>query len=76
MISQAKNELVRPEAYLDYAGHDSAAVRTQKLYAAYQAQLQQNQAVDFDDLISSILSAQGQSGFAGAITAAVSVFSC
>jgi DNA helicase-2/ATP-dependent DNA helicase PcrA len=50
-ISQAKNELARPEDYLQLAGPGPAAATTQKLYASYQAQLQINQAVDFDDLI-------------------------
>ena len=50
-ISQAKNELVKPEDYLQLAGPGPAAATTQKLYASYQAQLQMNQAVDFDDLI-------------------------
>lgn len=50
-ISQAKNELVKPEEYLELAGPGPAAAATQKLYAAYQAQLMINQAVDFDDLI-------------------------
>lgn len=50
-ISQAKNELVKPEEYMQLAGPGPASVTTQKLYTAYQAQLQLNQAVDFDDLI-------------------------
>jgi len=50
-ISQAKNELVKPEDYLQLAGPGPAAATTQKLYTSYQAQLQLNQAVDFDDLI-------------------------
>ncbi|PKL43027.1 MAG: ATP-dependent DNA helicase PcrA [Candidatus Riflebacteria bacterium HGW-Riflebacteria-1] len=50
-ISQAKNELVKPEDYLQLAGPGPAAATTQKLYTSYQAQLQINQAVDFDDLI-------------------------
>ncbi len=50
-ISQAKNELVGPEDYQNFAGPTSASAQIQKVYAAYQAQLLQNQAVDFDDLI-------------------------
>lgn len=50
-ISQAKNELVGPEEYQTFAGPTSASAQIQKVYAAYQAQLMQNQAVDFDDLI-------------------------
>ncbi len=50
-ISQAKNELVGPEEYESFAGASTSAMQIQKAYAAYQAQLQQNQAVDFDDLI-------------------------
>lgn len=50
-ISQAKNELVKPEDYMQLAGPGPASITTQKLYTAYQAQLQLNQAVDFDDLI-------------------------
>lgn len=50
-ISQAKNELVGPDDYQQLAGPGPASATVQKAYAAYQAQLQQNQAVDFDDLI-------------------------
>lgn len=50
-ISQAKNELVGPDDYQKLAGPGPASATVQKAYVAYQAQLQQNQAVDFDDLI-------------------------
>jgi len=50
-ISQAKNELVGPEDYQNFAGPTSSSAQIQKIYAAYQGQLMQNQAVDFDDLI-------------------------
>lgn len=50
-ISQAKNELVKAEDYQTHVGPGSSSAMTQKLYMAYQQQLLQNQAVDFDDLI-------------------------
>ncbi len=50
-ISQAKNELVKPEEYVNHVGPGPASATTQKLYQEYQNQLQRNQAVDFDDLI-------------------------
>lgn len=49
-ISDAKNQLVTPERYLDvfsfYRAPEVAAI-----YAEYQKQLEKNKAVDFDDLI-------------------------
>jgi len=50
-ISQAKNELVKPEDYQAHVGPGASSAMTQKLYLSYQQQLHQNQAVDFDDLI-------------------------
>lgn len=50
LISSAKNELIWPEKYAGLAQgpfQDAAA----KVYAAYQALLRQNNALDFDDLI-------------------------
>jgi len=52
LISGAKNELVGPEEYREFAGGASLAAETvQKVYRDYQQALQTNQAVDFDDLI-------------------------
>ena len=51
LISSAKNELIGPEEYLGFAGSTTNTQNTAKIYAAYQNQLMQNQAVDFDDLI-------------------------
>ncbi len=51
LISSAKNELIGPEEYLGFAGQTTNTQNTAKIYAAYQNQLMQNQAVDFDDLI-------------------------
>lgn len=50
-ISQAKNELIGPEDYLDHYGESSLTKELQRIYAAYQDALMKNQAVDFDDLI-------------------------
>lgn len=50
-ISQAKNELIKPDHYLEFAGAGPGAATIHKLYHAYQKMLEQNQAADFDDLI-------------------------
>jgi DNA helicase-2/ATP-dependent DNA helicase PcrA len=51
-ISQAKNELVSPDEYADFAGGaTSSAQLIQGIYRDYQQALLQNQAADFDDLI-------------------------
>lgn len=50
-ISGAKNVLIGPDDYLQFSGPGPASETVQKAYKAYQSQLQQNQAVDFDDLI-------------------------
>lgn len=49
-ISQAKNELLSPNDYVAFArGHFQQTVA--KLYPAYQKILQENDALDFDDLL-------------------------
>ena len=50
MISEAKNELISPEAYEEvaYGKYQLAAAR---VYKKYQFELKQNNAVDFDDLL-------------------------
>ncbi len=49
-ISQAKNELITPSEYLNYArGYFQEAVS--RIYPAYQTILKENDALDFDDLI-------------------------
>lgn len=50
-ISQAKNELIKPENYLENKETSSFNETLQKLYDRYQKTLDDNQAVDFDDLI-------------------------
>lgn len=49
-ISRAKNELIDPEGYLDRVG-DIFQKITGEAYAQYQKRLQENNALDFDDLI-------------------------
>lgn len=49
-ISSAKNELMGPEDYEETA-HIEYEKNVSKIYRAYQKKLQQNQAMDFDDLI-------------------------
>lgn len=53
-ISQAKNDLVGPEEYAARAAlrpGDAWAERTARVYRIYQRRLEQNQALDFDDLL-------------------------
>ncbi|HEY1629424.1 MAG TPA: UvrD-helicase domain-containing protein, partial [Tepidisphaeraceae bacterium] len=49
-ISKAKNELVSPEAYAQTAG-DFYTRTVARVYTKYQQLLQQNSALDFDDLL-------------------------
>ncbi|MDN5278153.1 MAG: ATP-dependent helicase UvrD/PcrA [Clostridiales bacterium] len=52
LISQAKNELVGPQEYRNFAGGStSLGEKVQGIYEDYQNALMQNQAMDFDDLI-------------------------
>ncbi|MCC7407562.1 MAG: UvrD-helicase domain-containing protein [Phycisphaeraceae bacterium] len=50
VISQAKNDLIEPEAFAARAG-DFFARHTAKIYKQYQKILLENAAVDFDDLL-------------------------
>ncbi len=50
-ISSAKDELVSPEEFKLNAASDWGLQTTARVYAAYQKQLWQNNALDFDDLI-------------------------
>jgi DNA helicase-2/ATP-dependent DNA helicase PcrA len=51
-ISQAKNELIGPDEYPEFAGGGNMLTSLiQQIYREYQQLLLQNQAVDFDDLI-------------------------
>lgn len=50
-ISQAKNQLLKPEQYASYAKGVFQKV-VSEVYFAYQKQLEANDSVDFDDLIS------------------------
>lgn len=53
-ISDAKNNLISPERYLDvYSAYGSAQVAD--IYYQYQKELAKNQAVDFDDLIMKVV---------------------
>ena len=49
-ISSCKNEMTSPEAYERYAVSDYEKV-VQEVYARYEKKLQQNNSVDFDDLL-------------------------
>ncbi len=49
-ISSAKNELIGPEKYRDFAG-DYIQELVAKIYPVYQRQLEKSNALDFDDLI-------------------------
>lgn len=50
-ISSAKDELVSPEEFKLNAGGDWNLQTVAKVYEAYQKQLRQNNALDFDDLL-------------------------
>ncbi|KKQ23583.1 MAG: ATP-dependent DNA helicase PcrA [Candidatus Roizmanbacteria bacterium GW2011_GWC2_37_13] len=49
-ISSAKNQLISPEKYLEVFS-DYASSDTNMVYQAYQKELKENNALDFDDLI-------------------------
>lgn len=51
LISEAKNEFVMPDEYLEVHGSDFFAGTVQKCYALYQKKLRSYNAMDFDDLI-------------------------
>ena len=50
-ISEAKNELLSPEAFAARAAGEVWVERTARVYRAYQNELERNNALDFDDLI-------------------------
>ncbi|MDR2043576.1 MAG: DNA helicase PcrA [Clostridium sp.] len=50
-ISAAKDELLTPEKFLRLAEGDFRQEKTAQIYREYQAALQKNNALDFDDLI-------------------------
>ena len=50
-ISAQKNEARSPEAFAKIAGEDFRLGRIAKIYAMYQQQLRENNALDFDDLL-------------------------
>lgn len=50
-ISSAKNEMITPEEFAKDAYGDYGQEQIAKVYKAYQAQLRQNNALDFDDLL-------------------------
>ncbi|MFA9288878.1 MAG: ATP-dependent helicase [Weeksellaceae bacterium] len=49
-ISEAKNQLITPEKYMEFFSHYKAAVAAE-VYYKYQKALEKNNAVDFDDLL-------------------------
>lgn len=51
VISSAKDELITPEAYMKNASGDFKLEKYAAVYKEYQKRLQQNNALDFDDLI-------------------------
>lgn len=53
-ISQAKNQLVGPERYLDLFSHYRSAM-VAEIYYQYQKELKKNDALDFDDLIMKVV---------------------
>ncbi len=50
-IGRAKNALIGPEAYRKAARPFGAEAKTAEVYARYQQRLQENNGVDFDDLL-------------------------
>ena len=50
-ISKAKNELIMPEKYLEGREFDYRSKKISEIYALYQKKLNQNNALDFDDII-------------------------
>ncbi len=53
-ISEAKNQLVTPDKYLDVFSYYTAA-QVAEVYSQYQKELQKNMAVDFDDLLMKVV---------------------
>ncbi len=54
-ISHAKNELIRPEDYFHWRGARYYDEIVARIYTRYQHHLRENQALDFDDLISHVV---------------------
>lgn len=50
-ISNAKNEMLTPEAYLARANGEYRKEKIAEVYARYQKKLKENNAIDFDDII-------------------------
>lgn len=50
-ISNAKNEMLEPEAYLARANGDFRKEKIASVYMMYQKRLKENNAIDFDDII-------------------------
>ena len=50
-ISNAKNEMLEPEAYLARANGDFRKEKIASVYTMYQKRLKENNAIDFDDII-------------------------
>jgi DNA helicase-2/ATP-dependent DNA helicase PcrA len=53
-ISDAKNQLISPEKYLEFFSFYKAAV-VADVYYQYQKELKKNKALDFDDLIMKVV---------------------
>lgn len=54
-ISQAKNEMLDPEAYAAHTGKDYITQAVAKVYRTYQETLVRNNAMDFDDLLLQVI---------------------
>lgn len=50
-ISQAKNQLIYPQDYLEYFGNSFSSQLTGEIFEKYQKKLKANNAMDFDDLL-------------------------
>lgn len=54
-ISQAKNEMLDPDAYKAQGGKDYITIAVEKVYRTYQETLVRNNAMDFDDLLIQVI---------------------
>ncbi|MGN1115212.1 MAG: ATP-dependent helicase, partial [Candidatus Ornithomonoglobus sp.] len=50
-ISNAKNNMIEPDAYTAVYGNDMRSQIIEKLYSLYQKKLKRNNALDFDDIL-------------------------
>jgi len=54
-ISNAKNDMLEPEVYAKRAKGDFRKEKIAEIYAIYQKRLQENNAIDFDDIINFVI---------------------